>query len=255
MGIDIKIENGQTRIVKRGKVIREFGPQPATPPTLPPPPLFDNAQQGVPTLAADEEDDQADAGKLSDADEAAIRRSVAWYESNAAAARARNAAAASARPKGLIVLGVLCMAFGALGIGFGVLRWAMNDVISSRPARVGNQQIVADQPSFAPYWALADAALAAALIVTGIGLAMGKRWSRSIGVPVAVLQILSSLGAVVLVIVSMSQQPSSDGPDSMTVVTLNIASIVIKLLTAVFPAVVLLILMKRSTREALGADR
>jgi mannose/fructose/N-acetylgalactosamine-specific phosphotransferase system component IIC len=97
------------------------------------------------------------------------------------------------------------------------------------------------------------AALGAALVVTGIGLTMGKSWSRSIGIPVAALQIFSTLGAVVLVIVTMAREPETNGPDSMTLITLNIASIVIKLLTAVFPAVVLLILMKRSTREALEA--
>ena len=256
MGIDIKSENGRTMIVKRGKVIREFGPKPTTPPALPPMPSFDAGQGTAATLAAaSDEDEEESAGGA--ADDAAIRRSVEWYKANAAAqaAAASVAPAAPGPAKGLIVLGVLCLIFGLLGVGLSVVRWAMNDVVQSRPTRIGNQQIVADQPSYAPYWSLADAALAAALTVTGIGLLAGQRWSRGLGIPVAVLQILSTVGAVALVIVSMSRQPETNGPDSMTIVTINIASIVFKLLTAVFPAVLLFILMKRSTREALGAGK
>jgi len=155
------------------------------------------------------------------------------------------------KPKGLVALGVLCMVFGLLGVGFGVLRYAMYATTPTRTMNVGNHVMIVEQPRFAAYWALADAALGVALIVTGVGLLMLKRWSRSIGIPVAALQILSSLGAAAMVIVTMAADPAPDGPESMTVVTANVASIVFKLLTAVFPAVLLFILMKRSTREVL----
>ena len=84
---------------------------------------------------------------------------------------------------------------------------------------------------------------------------MRQSWARGIGIPVAALQILSSLGAAGLVIADMATQPAQDGPESMTIVTVNISSVIFKLLTAVFPAIVLFILAKRSTREALGVSR
>jgi hypothetical protein len=254
-GIDIKVENGRTMVVKRGKVIREFGPKPA-PPALPPPPQFEQANATLPTLAAAEEGELVAAtapsppGPAADGD-AAVRASVAWHESNAS--QAAMMPPPPDKPKGLFVLGVLCILFGMVGVGFGVLRAAMFAMTPTRTIDVGNQVMIVEQPSFAAYWAIADAALGAALIVTGIGLLMLKRWSRSMGIPVAVLQILSSLGAAGMVIATMASDPAApDGPESMTVITLNIASIVFKLLTAVFPAVLLFILMKRSTKDTLA---
>jgi hypothetical protein len=252
-GIDIKTENGRTMIVKRGKVLREFGAKPATPPALPTPPRFDEAQGAVPVLSADDEDDdEAASGPRrvpTPDEEAAIRASVAWYESQA---RAAAMMPPPPKPKGLTALGVLCIIFGLLGLGVGVLRCAMFAMTPTRTMQVGNQMMVVNQPTFAIYWAAADATLGAALMLTGIGLWMRQRWSRAIGIPVAALQILSSFGAAGSLIADMARQPAQDGPESMMIVTINIASVVFKLLTAAFPAIVLFILAKRSTREALA---
>ena len=108
-----------------------------------------------------------------------------------------------------------------------------------------------EQPAYAAYWSAADAALAALLILTGIGLLMLKRWSRVLGIPVAALQILSSLAAIAIIVAAMATAPAENGPDSMTVVTFNVAAVVAKVLSAIFPAVLLFILAKRSTRGVL----
>jgi hypothetical protein len=160
--------------------------------------------------------------------------------------------AAPAKPKGLLVLGVLCIVFGVPGILLGIANWGIDSASRTREVSIGDQVMVVEQPTFAAYWALADATLAAALVVTGVGLLMLKRWSRPLGISVAALQILSSLAGAILVIATMAKAPAADGPDSMTIVTFNVAAVVIKFLTMIFPAVLLFILAKRSTAEALN---
>src|SRR5829696_348641 len=110
-----------------------------------------------------------------------------------------------AKRKGLLALGVLCIIFGLLGVGIGVFRWAMDAAMRTRTMEIGDQVMVVDQPPFAAHWAVVDAALAAALILAGVGLILLKRWSRTIGLPVAALQLLSSLAAAGMIMATMSQ--------------------------------------------------
>jgi hypothetical protein len=245
LGIDIKSENGRMRIVKRGKVIREFGGRAAPrPPALPPLPQFDETP---PTLAADEDDEE-------EGEPATVDAAYPAYPSAALMPPPPPQAifAAPAKPKGLLVLGVLCIVFGVPGILLGIANWGIDSASRTREVSIGDQVMVVEQPTFAAYWALADATLAAALVVTGVGLLMLKRWSRPLGISVAALQILSSLAGAILVIATMAKAPAADGPDSLTIVTFNVAAVVIKFLTMIFPAVLLFILAKRSTAEALN---
>ena len=246
LGIDIKSDNGHTRIVRRGKVIREWGrPKPAATPPTPPTLAADDDDDGDNDDEANDEsgydDDRAHAAPADTVDAAYLPPPVPQPQT-----------IAPARPTGLLVLGALCILFGLGGFLLHAVNWAIDARSRTRELKVGDQVMVVEQPAYAVPWSAADATLAALLVVTGIGLLMLKRWSRSLGIPVAALQILSSLAAATIIIASMAKAPEESGPDSMTIVTFNVAAVVIKLLTAIFPAVLLFILMKRSTGEALS---
>ena len=245
LGIDIKSDNGHTRIVRHGRVIREWGKKPAAQSSEPP---------ALPTLADDDGRSDDDGHDHDRDDRVADIIDAAYLPSPPLSPPSLSpvpTTIAPARPTGLLVLGVLCLLFGLGGFLLHAANWWIDSRSRTRELNVGNEVMVVEQPAYAAYWSAADAALAALLILTGIGLLMLKRWSRVLGIPVAALQILSSLAAIAIIVAAMATAPAENGPDSMTVVTFNVAAVVAKVLSAIFPAVLLFILAKRSTRGVL----
>lgn len=157
---------------------------------------------------------------------------------------------APARPRGLIALGVLCIVFGVLGLLVGAARLAVG-AVQTHVLRSGDQVLIIEQPDWARYWMIGDAVLAGGLVLSGIGLLTLKPWSRPMGVVIGALQVLSSLAAAGMIVATMSNQPETSGPGSTTVIAVNVGAILFKLLTAVFPAIVVLVLARRSSADAL----
>jgi hypothetical protein len=231
LGIDIKSENGRTRITRHGKTIREFGAQPPTPPALPPMPAFDETSPPPP---------------LSAADEARVAAVVAAY--NAQPPPPVPYAPNPPKRTGLIVLAVLCVLIGLLGLATMAAR--LYFTAGPRTIQLSGRAVFIDEtPAWIRIWSAADGLLALLLITTGVGLLAMKRWSRPLGITVAVLQILSTIGAIVALLARSDF--SGEGPESMNVVVAATGAVIFHLLTTIFPAVLIFVLAKRSTAEAL----
>jgi hypothetical protein len=230
LGIDIKSDGGRTRITRYGRTIREFGPKSTpTPPTLPTMPTFDESHV--------EEEEIKSFG-----DDSNVASVVAAY----------NTPKPPFRPKstGLTVLGVLSLLLGVLGVIAGIVRAIFS--ASPRTVELQNRVMELDAPRWAHYWGIADGALAAALMLVGILLLLRKPASRSLGMIVAALQILSTLAAIVVLI---ARTDPGEGPESMTIIAASTGAVIFHLITIIFPAVLLVILAKRSTAEVLGGAK
>ena len=140
------------------------------------------------------------------------------------------------KASGLTVLGVLAIIFGALGAGLDLLRVAV----------LRNVSLLA-------VWSGIDALLAIALIVVGAGLIGRRAWSRSLGIVVASLQVLSSLAALGYLIVTSIQAPEAPGQEAVVMTAARIGAGTGNILGAIFPTVLLVILLKRTTGEALAS--
>jgi hypothetical protein len=221
MGYDLKTEDGKTRLVRRGQVIREFGGQKKNDD-----PLAALAQKGTP--------------------------SAVMLQQLEAPAVPLNVETTRTLPGGLLALGILCIVFGLIEAaltGVRAILWS-RQFIALPDGRV----IITAAQRWMHWWNGADAVAALLLIVTGILLLRRKLSGRTLGIGVALFQILSCLGTIVMMIVQMASTPAETGPGSMTVVTAQTASIIVQLISMVFPIVLLMILLRRKTAEALGPE-
>jgi hypothetical protein len=228
LGFDLKIDGGRTTLERHGEVLRSWGaaaaamsaPIPsasAIPSAITPPMPAQAISMPVPDFAMP----LAPAGAL------AMKRP---------------------KPAGIVALGVLAIVLGILGIGKGLVSMAVtgNRTITMPDGR----EMLLEAPSWAIYWNATDTVLAAALVVTGVGLLMMKEWARRLGIAVAVLQIASSLGAVVRIVVGMAQGPEVNGADSTMIAAANIGAIIGVAIGMIFPLVLAIILARGRTCEA-----
>jgi len=214
LGYDLKSENGQFLIVKRGKILKTFGqpripqgavqsqfsnvaiPQPAD---LPP---FNLPPAAVPPVSA------------------------------------------TRRPPGIIALGILSFIFGGIGLLLGILRLVM---IRAESFDLGNQSFVLDVSTIQRYWWLADGILAVLLMITGIGLLLLRRWGRKLGIAVSLLQLFSSVAGIVVAIIAISQAPPATGQESAKAAVAGVGAILGQVISAIFPLILFLILVRRGT--------
>jgi hypothetical protein len=138
------------------------------------------------------------------------------------------------KPRGLLVLGILAIVFGSLGAGLNLLRVAI----------LHNLSLLA-------VWSGVDALLAIALIVVGAGLVGMHLWSRGFGIVVAALQIVSSVASLVYLIVTSVRAPEAPGEQAMIETAARIGAGAGVVVGAIFPIVLLVILFKRSTADAM----
>jgi len=216
LGYDLKSENGQTRLVRRGRTIKEFG-QPAKTPTQP----FPIAPPATPTLAP-----------------MTVPPILA-------------APLAPAKPKGLIALGILCIIFGLIEIafaGFRALLWS-RQFITLPDGRV----IITSVERWMHWWNDLDGLLAILLIVTGILLLRSKPAALTLGRIVSLLQILSCAATAGLIIVRTVQSPDMQGPQSAVATASQFGAVLVQIIAMIFPIVLLVILSKKQTAEALRA--
>jgi hypothetical protein len=157
---------------------------------------------------------------------------------------------APAKPVGLIALGIVAIVFGLIGLFLGVVRVVLMRLGTIELAN--GRFIEFDSAPWRIAWTLADTALAAALVVVGIGLILTRRWSRTLGLLVAALQLLSTIGNFVVIIMTMFQAPEIEGAEGVRQSANHLAAAVGTLLGGVLPLVMLLVLSRRSTVEALA---
>jgi hypothetical protein len=156
---------------------------------------------------------------------------------------------APAKPKGLVALGIVCIVLGVLGMLFGAIRLVFVPMLAARvEERIGPMEV----PWWVPYWHAADSLLAAALIATGVGLLMLKRWSRPLGLVVGTLQVASGLGAIAGSIWSAQSWEESGPSDRMIPIVALPAAVIWHLLGMVLPVVLIVILSRKGTREVLS---
>ncbi len=156
--------------------------------------------------------------------------------------------AASPKPTGLIVLGVIAVIFGVLGAG----RVLLGMLLALRGSLdVGNRQIVFELSWWHAAWNVGNAALAICLILTGVGLVMLRPWARSLAICVAILQVLSSVGAMIGVIVSVIRSAVPGEPLSTEQVAIMFGGILGETIGMIFPLVLLVVCVRRTTAEAL----
>ncbi len=144
--------------------------------------------------------------------------------------------AAPPKPTGLLALGICALVFGVLGAGINFLRVAV----------IHNVSLLA-------IWSGVDAVLAILLIVVGAGIIGMRLWSQSLGIIVGVLQVISSIAALVYLIVTSIRAPEVAGEQAVMLTTARIGAGFGEVLGAVFPIVLLAILLKRTTKDALRA--
>jgi hypothetical protein len=158
--------------------------------------------------------------------------------------------AAPRKPAGLIALGVIAI---ILGLGGVLLAAGRLLVMTMQSVVLGDgRQIEFETTPWLKAWTAADGALALALVVVGVGLIALRRWARSLGIVVAAAQILSGIAGLIMLIVSAKDViGDTAGPDAQPLVAGSIGAIIFQLLGLVFPAVLLAVLAKRSTADAL----
>jgi hypothetical protein len=227
LGYDLKTENGVTRITRRGRTVRQWGASRRTNSTPPPQGL------ATPTFGLEKPGSTDDVVLLEDLNEPPPPYQPAMGPIP------EYIAAQKQKPSGLFVLGIFAIVLGALGAGINVLRVVL----------------LHNGPLPPVLWIAADALLAVLLIIVGAGLLGMQRWSRTLGILIAALQILSSIGSLIVLIVQSVNAPELPGEDQMMMTAARIGAGVGHLLGAIFPVVLLIILSKRSTGEAMRNHR
>ena len=219
-GFDLKTENGQFVIVRRGSLLKSFGRSTAAP--------GEKAFQSLPTPIASTKDTHT-------APAAPIPR-------NPSAPR---------RPPGINALGILGLAFGGLGVLMGGIRLLL---MRAQTLDIGRQTYVIEASTIQRCWWSADGFLAVLLMIAGIGLLRVRKWGRLLGIVAALLQVLSSIAGTVVAAIALGRVPAGSGPESGHAVAAGIGVVITQFLTGIFPAILLFILVRRGTAYAFEAS-
>jgi len=218
-GFDVKSEKGQVQITRKGRLLKTFGKSPM-------PALIPVNESALPLPGTPPDWQPPPLLPLPSASPPSATRE---------------------RRPGIIALGVLGIAFGLLGLMVGVVRLL---AFRLQTLDVGGQTFVVEASALLRSWWIADGILAGLLLVAGVGLIMMRRWGRRLGIAVALLQVASAVGGVVFAAMAIAQLPTATGPESARQTAGAIGAVIGQLLGAVFPAVLLMILARRSTAEA-----
>jgi hypothetical protein len=155
---------------------------------------------------------------------------------------------APVKPTGLIVLGSLAIVVGVIGLlraGLALTFYFIGEFA------VGDRQYIADTSMLRGVWSAADGALALLLIVAGVGLVLLRRWGRPMAVAVALMQLISSIGAIAMIFRMAANAPELSGEASLQQATTTVAAVIGQLIGAIFPLVLLIVCVRRSTAAAL----
>ena len=236
LGFDVKSEGGQMRITRRGRVIRRFGRPTLEPMEVPSAPL------PPPSLPLGSR--EASSPPLVPLSSYAPRPVATGTVAPAAPMPMR-----SLRPAGIVALGVLSLIFGTLGLLVGGVRVILFSL--GKVTLPDGRSIFFDVPPWLKLWTTADALLAFGLLVAGIGLLWMRRWARNLGMGIAALQLLSSLGGITSILLSFNRITQQSGPNSMPALAGGIGAVIVQILGMIFPLVLLIILARRNTAEAM----
>ncbi|NIP56355.1 MAG: DUF3592 domain-containing protein [Phycisphaerae bacterium] len=156
----------------------------------------------------------------------------------------------SSLPKGLKAIGVLNIVFGGLGFLWNVMKILLAVIFINNPDLLVFNIALPEKMLLIFLQHLFAAVLALLLIVSGVGILLWKNWARILAVVVVIGQLVVGLKDVMVVLFSVKSGTEGLAPDQvfiLKVITGFYTFLVI--LTMVYPAVVLLLLQRRSTRE------
>jgi hypothetical protein len=156
----------------------------------------------------------------------------------------------SSLPKGLKAVGVLNIVFGGLGFLWNMMRILLAVILINNPDLLVINIALPEKTFLIFLQHFFAAVLALVLVVSGVGILLWKNWARILAVVVVIGQLVVGLKDVLVVLFSVKSGTEGLAPDQvfiLKVITGFYTFLVI--LTMVYPAVVLLLLQRRSTRE------
>lgn len=156
----------------------------------------------------------------------------------------------SALPKGLKVIGVLNIIFGGLGFLWNVMKILLAVVLINNPDLLVFNIALPEKMLLIFLQHFFAAMLALLLTVSGVWILLWKNWARILAVVVVIGQLVVGVKDVMVVLFSVKSGTEGLAPDQafiLKVITGFYTFLVI--LTMVYPAVVLILLQRRSTRE------
>ncbi|MHC4758168.1 MAG: hypothetical protein ACYTE8_05900 [Planctomycetota bacterium] len=152
-------------------------------------------------------------------------------------------------PGGLKAIGILNIFFGSLGLLWNILRIILACVFIIRPVTVfENMQI---QPTNLVYTFLSHGLFVLAaflLVLSGVGILFLKNWGRILGIAAACGKIVLSTIELILTFFMNAELFSNEQQFSFNVGRAFIVFVI--LLTIIYPLVVFVILLHKSTRQA-----
>ncbi len=234
-GFDLNSDDGVTTLMRRGRVIRAWGrPRETSLPALSP--EFDSSQP------------QTTGGPAYAPSPSSLQFSVAVPAPPPLAPPIT-----TNKPKGVIALGILAIIFGVFGLLLNAFRILV--FLAGSPQLPAGRQMIFEPSSLVIAGTAADALMAFALAIIGIGLLMMRQWARRGGIVVAALQVLSSLIQLVVAITMMADLPEGTGQEAVLGRVGAISAVFGVILGMIFPTILLLLLARKTTADAMAAAR
>jgi hypothetical protein len=160
----------------------------------------------------------------------------------------------SAVPAGVKVVAVLNILFGVFGLLLNGGRALFMFVNRGQVVRWGQVAFVVENDPLTLAWMTADAVLALALAVSAIGLFRLRRWGRRLALGVAALQLVSSAVVLASAIYGASALSGLGEEDHRHAVAAMTGQLVGAVVGAIYPAVILTVLGRRSAATAFQPD-
>jgi hypothetical protein len=156
----------------------------------------------------------------------------------------------NALPKGLKAIGVLNIIFGTLGFLWNVMRILLAVVLINNPDLLVINVALPEETLLIFVQHLFAAMLALLLVVSGVGILLWKNWARILAVVVVIGQLVIKLKDVMILLFNVKSGTEGLAPDQAFIlkVTIGFCTFLV-ILTMLYPAVVLILLQRRSARE------
>ncbi len=153
-------------------------------------------------------------------------------------------------PKGLKAIGILNIIIGVLGILWSGGRILLAYLFINNPGLIPGNMALPEETSLIFLEHFLSAILALFLAISGIGILLFKNWARILAIVVVAVKLLQSLVGVVMTFLAIASNAEGLSPDQEYVINATLAfCIFFVILTMIYPAIVLILLQRKTTRE------